>query len=229
MKKIKITKVKIKIEFLIILFLVIFVGNWVYRRHRLGYTPITQMNQSLCPIFYSSLMCTDEAPTITFFNPTDKKITDIQIFIPKEGGTDIYNVIYPLNASQMSNLTLNYTSCDISLEEIKMRWCCDRCYETYLDSPEDLQLANLSLQMSLQHPSLENCEKLELAERYSCYGVVAETTNDITICELIDDIDFYSLCIAQLTLNSTKCSDINDQGLKDACFDSIEMKKEWKG
>jgi hypothetical protein len=229
MGKLKITKVKIKIEFLIILFLVIFIGNWVYRSHRLGYTPITQMNQSLCPISYSSLMCTDGAPTITFFNPEDKKITDIQIFTPKEGGTDIYNVIYPLYVYQMNNLTLNYTSCGISLEKIKMRWCCDKCYETYLDSPEDLLLANLSLQLSLQYSNLENCKKLESVERDSCYGEVAEMTNDITICELIHDPDFYSLCIAQLTLNSDECMKIRDTQLREACLDSVKMKKEWKG
>lgn len=229
MGKLKITKVKVNIKFLIILFLVIFVGNWIYRSHRLGYTPITQMNQSLCPFYYSSLMCTNETPIITFFNPTDKKITDIQIFIPKEGGTDIYNVIYPLYVYQMSNLTLNYTSCDISLEKIKMRWCCDKCYETYLNSPEDLQLRNLSLQLSLQYSSLKDCENLEPLKRDSCYGEVAETRNDITICELIQDTDFHSLCIAQLTLNSVECTKINDIQLREACLDSIKMKKEWKG
>jgi len=74
-------------------------------------------------------------------------------------------------------------------------------------------------------PTIKNCENMTTCRYNFCFADVAEITKNLTVCNMIFDPEIRVFCIAKVTLNSTKCLDVNDTMLKDACLESIEMKK----
>ena len=73
-------------------------------------------------------------------------------------------------------------------------------------------------------PKIEDCEKMQTCRSNLCFADVAEITNNLTICEKIFDPDIKVFCVAKVIVNSTKCLDVNDTGLREVCLESIEMK-----
>lgn len=78
-----------------------------------------------------------------------------------------------------------------------------------------------------EYPKLEDCEKTE--KRDFCLSDVAEINSNLSLCEIIFDPDIKIFCIARVLLNETMCGEIKEKGLRGACLESIEMKKEWLG
>lgn len=74
-----------------------------------------------------------------------------------------------------------------------------------------------------EHPTLADCENT-IKWRF-CIGDVAEMTNNISLCYMIDSPDIRFFCVARISLNETMCMDIIDEGLREACLESIHMKK----
>ena len=80
------------------------------------------------------------------------------------------------------------------------------------------------------HPESGDCETIEdHNDKNFCYNDLAEIQNDLVLCDKIEDHDIKNNCIAVITVDEAKCSLINDAGLKRACLESVEMKKEWSG
>lgn len=78
-------------------------------------------------------------------------------------------------------------------------------------------------------PRLEDCENMKTCRCNFCFADVAEITGNLTICEMVWDLDINTFCVAKVTLNSTMCSDVIDEGLREGCLESIQMKMEWMG
>ena len=75
------------------------------------------------------------------------------------------------------------------------------------------------------HPTLEDCEKLTTPVQNFCYDDVAEITGKVEICDRIWDRDIKKHCVARVTLDSSLCLKIIDEGLREGCLESIELKK----
>lgn len=81
-----------------------------------------------------------------------------------------------------------------------------------------------------EHPILEDCKKVcGGAKKSFCIDDVAEISNNISICNKINDWEIRTFCIARISLNSTMCQSLRDKELMKSCLESIEMKKEWMG
>jgi len=79
------------------------------------------------------------------------------------------------------------------------------------------------------HPRPEDCEKLKTGVQNFCYADLAEITGDKSYCEKIWDPEIKSFCIARLDLNEEECKYIIDEGLRDECVFSINLKEKWMG
>lgn len=77
-----------------------------------------------------------------------------------------------------------------------------------------------------EHPkTLEDCENT--SKRDFCIGDAAEITNDISLCYEIHDPDIEVYCIARISSNEIMCEEIIDDGLREACLESIHLKGTW--
>ena len=79
------------------------------------------------------------------------------------------------------------------------------------------------------HPIPEDCEKLKTGVQNFCYADVAEITGNMSYCERIWDPDIKKFCIARGELDENKCKYIEDEGLREECVFSINLKKKWLG
>ena len=76
------------------------------------------------------------------------------------------------------------------------------------------------------HPSsLKDCENAQ--KKDFCLADVAEIEGNISVCWMIEPKDVRDFCRAKVSLNSSQCDNIKDEPLKEACYESIRMKKEW--
>ncbi len=81
-----------------------------------------------------------------------------------------------------------------------------------------------------KHPILEDCKKVcGGAKKSFCIDDVAEISNNISICNKINDWEIRTFCIARISLNNTMCQTLRDKELMKSCLESIEMKKQWMG
>jgi len=75
--------------------------------------------------------------------------------------------------------------------------------------------------------TIEKCEELDPLDRNFCIDSVAERANRMEWCDLIDDEEIRTFCIARISLNETMCGEVVDEGLRDSCLKSIEVKKDF--
>ena len=149
---------------------------------------------------------------------------NISLLFAYKNSNKIYNILEPLPPKVMRSLILNYSTCDElkMYKDIEIRWCClDKCYQVSYNTSETFNPISVEYNMKA-------CESLPLIRKMFCYSDVAEITNNISICYLIDDNDISSLCFARLTLNKTMCNNIRDAELRKACIQSVEAKILWK-
>ena len=73
-----------------------------------------------------------------------------------------------------------------------------------------------------EHPTLADCEKT--SKRDFCIGDVAEISNNVDICQQINDPDIRNFCIARISIDKNLCNQLLDEGLRGACLESIELK-----
>lgn len=220
-KKVKITRIKIDVRVLaLLIFLTLFFKFFLRWTTTPKYLFVKNGMMLKCPIIYSRIECYNNRPLITFKNPSKMNYTNIQVIVPKNG-EDIYIVSEPLFAKDIKSLFFNFSCGNIKEEKIRFRWCCKfGCYEILLKNPKPIIL--------LERRTLEECENLSIVKKLFCYANVAEITNNISICYLIDDNDISALCFAKLTLNKTQCLKIKDEPLKNTCLQSVETKIKWK-
>ena len=225
--EIKITKIRIDVRLLLLILVIAFIANFYLRKTFFQqFKFVEYTNESLCPILYTKIICSNNIPTITFENNENVSYTNISILVPWKKGINVYKIRDPLPAYSMRTVSLNYSSCsDVKngSKKIRIRWCCQKkCYETPLNSPVSINY------MLSQFQSIKKCEGLPTVRKLFCYEDVAEITNNITICYMIKDNDISSLCFAQLTLNVSKCYKIKDEKLREACITSVKTKIKWR-
>lgn len=80
-----------------------------------------------------------------------------------------------------------------------------------------------------EHPTPKDCEKLKTGVQNFCYADVAEISGNISYCEKIWDPDIKRFCIARGELDVDKCKYVEDEGLRNECIFSINLKKKWLG
>ncbi len=88
-----------------------------------------------CVIDYGEIECVGGRAVIPFYNAGEKEIRSVHVFVPVKNGTDIFNVIQPLSAKEAKSLTISDCSAIINSNVIRVKWCCEQCYETEMNSP----------------------------------------------------------------------------------------------
>jgi len=179
-----------------------------------------------CKILYSNGTCVGGKLVIWFSNPNREALKGIKIIVPTERGEDIYNVKEPLLPFEIKSLKLN--SCynfPRDFSTYTLLWCCKSgCFRTYMENPTEINVSEV-----YEEPrSLDVCRLIRDEIRMLfCYADVAEITNNVTICYFIKNPDIYYHCMARVTMNENLCDNIVDVELKEACHESINLKKIW--
>ncbi len=88
-----------------------------------------------CVLEYGAPECADGKIAVPFYNAGEKEIGSVRVSLPASSGIDLFNVEQPLSAKESKSLMFSECSRLGSPEEIKVKWCCTKCYETKLDSP----------------------------------------------------------------------------------------------
>ena len=199
--------------------------------------------ESICPLKYGMIECLQGRGIILFFNPSNMTIENISV----ETSIDPKGKLIYENKRQLKFNETNYIiTKNCNPQNIQIKWCCrEECYETKFNESEigDVQIeemakmANLTLPTTTilpeesypPHPIPEDCERLKTSVKNFCYADVAEISGNITYCEKIWDPDIKRFCIARGELDENKCKYIEDNGLRNECIFSINLKKKWLG
>jgi len=204
------------------------------------YTLVLEPSLTECPIEFGTMGCF-EHPVVPFFNPNEVDLTGIQVLVPKANGVDIYNIDQSLKANTSEVLTLQALSCPatIKTDDLKVRWCCGKCYESLLSTPsssfnvtqnqgpQNQEPQNQTRETYPQYPKKEDCLKLKSFVRNLCLDDAAELSGDVALCALVDESDWHLHCTGRLMLNESMCTEINDTKLKEGCLESIALKRKW--
>ena len=100
-----------------------------------------EYQNATCPIEYSRLVCIDDKPVIGFYNPNKIDLMNISVVVPTKIGVDIYYVIDPLKSNVTETLVIFNSSCSVPQNKIRVHWCCEKCYTSYMNDPsEDIEV-----------------------------------------------------------------------------------------
>jgi hypothetical protein len=73
---------------------------------------------------------------------------------------------------------------------------------------------------------LEECDKKDQFWKDTCFSLVAQDINDLTICDKITTQPTYDLCYISVAINledPTICEKLSDQASKDYCYDEFAI------
>jgi len=88
-----------------------------------------------CVLEYGIPECADGQIAVPFYNAGEKEISSVRVSLPVSSEIDLFNVEQPLSSKESKSLVFSECSRLGSPEEIKVKWCCTKCYETKLDNP----------------------------------------------------------------------------------------------
>lgn len=180
---------------------------------------------------------------------TVPKGTATTISLPAE-----YNVNSPLAANSTGLLNLVPCENDIDISQFSIEWCCGSdCYQSRMNRPD----INISIteeegqtgqgiygetgrtengdgitkenigETYPETPTMQDCDDLKSYVKFFCISDVAEINGDLATCDLIEDPEIRTFCIARVSLNEDMCNALVDGELTESCIESIRMKKEW--
>lgn len=97
--------------------------------------PLSQAERKGCLLSYGESQCIDGILSIPFYNDGNKTITSAQIIIPTKRGVDVANISEPLAPRKTGAVQLSKCSKVDKTKTLKLKWCCEKCYETEMTKP----------------------------------------------------------------------------------------------
>ncbi|MFH1234321.1 MAG: hypothetical protein V1493_01790 [Candidatus Diapherotrites archaeon] len=99
--------------------------------------PLEEAIKDGCVLEYGKNECVEGKLSIPFYNDGTKTIISAEITIPTRNGQDIAGISEQLLPQQTAGAkTTDCASVDGS-RPLKLKWCCERCYETEMTNPSD--------------------------------------------------------------------------------------------
>ena len=144
-----------------------------------------------CPLVASGPVGVGNDARMVFFNPSNKTISRIRVWMKTRNGYDIISINGSLEPWKIR--TIKLPKPDYSAYE-KIRFCCGRCHNINIDSYPQ---ANCTTQF--------------------CISDEAEKRMDYFLCGRIRDWDVFYLCLARAVPDPEICDPIRDKRLKEEC------------
>ncbi|GEM_PF-1580791 len=113
-----------------------FLGFWNYGEEE-SIPGAEEAEADGCVINYGRAECINGRAVIPFYNAGEKTIKSVHVYLPVSNGTDIFNVIQPLQVMEAKSLTASACSSVSDFNKIRVKWCCEKCYEAEMDSPSE--------------------------------------------------------------------------------------------
>ncbi|MCX6802522.1 MAG: hypothetical protein NT067_05440 [Candidatus Diapherotrites archaeon] len=102
--------------------------------------PAADLNGAIndgCVLEYGKSECIEGKLNVPFYNSGAKIIVSAEITIPKKNGIDIASITSQLQPQNTGSVKLTDCGAIDSSRPLKLKWCCEKCYETEMNNPSD--------------------------------------------------------------------------------------------